>query len=128
MCHLVLGLGLSLAPIGAYLSVTGQFAVLPILFSLAVIFWVSGFDIIYALQDIDFDQSQNLYSIPSVLGKSKGLRVSELLHMLSAVSVIAAGIYGDFHHHFQMFTLGNLSWVESDFLSFCKSLSNPLEV
>ena len=67
------------------------------LFSLAVIFWVSGFDIIYALQDIDFDQSQNLYSIPSVLGKSKGLRVSELLHMLSAVSVIAAGIYGDFH-------------------------------
>ncbi len=97
LCHLVLGLGLSLAPIGAYLSVTGQFAVLPILFSFAVIFWVSGFDIIYALQDIDFDQSQNLYSIPSVLGKSKGLRVSEMLHILSAVSVIAAGIYGDFH-------------------------------
>lgn len=97
LCHLVLGLGLSLAPIGAYLAVTGRFDLLPILFSLAVIFWVSGFDVIYALQDVDFDQSQQLYSIPSVLGKKKALRVSELLHVLSAVCVIAAGIYGDFH-------------------------------
>src|SRR6201994_2203209 len=78
LCHLVLGLGLSLAPIGAYLAVTGVFHWLPILFSLAVIFWVSGFDIIYALQDIDFDQSQKLYSIPAWLGKEKALRVSEL--------------------------------------------------
>src|ERR1700722_20107419 len=54
LCHLILGLGLSLAPIGAYLAVTGRFALLPILFSFAVIFWVSGFDIIYALQDEDF--------------------------------------------------------------------------
>ena len=97
LCHLVLGLGLSLAPIGAYLAVTGRFDVLPILFSLAVICWVSGFDIIYALQDVDFDQSQHLYSIPAVLGKSKALRVSELLHVLSALCVIAAGIYGGFN-------------------------------
>ena len=97
LCHLVLGLGLSLAPIGAYLAVTGRFDLLPILFSLAVIFWVSGFDIIYALQDIEFDQSQQLYSIPSVLGKTKALRVSELLHVLSAGCVIAAGVYGNFH-------------------------------
>src|SRR5437868_9314962 len=88
LCHLVLGLGLSLAQIGAYLAVTGRFDVLPILFSLAVICWVSGFDIIYALQDVEFDQSQNLYSIPAVLGKSKALHVSELLHVLSAVCVI----------------------------------------
>ena len=96
LCHLVLGLGLSLAPIGAYLAVTGRFDVLPILFSLAVICWVSGFDIIYALQDVEFDQSQQLYSIPAVLGKSKALRVSELLHVLSAACVIAAGVYGEF--------------------------------
>jgi len=96
LCHLVLGLGLSLAPIGAYLAVTGQFALLPVLFSLAVIFWVSGFDIIYALQDEEFDKSQQLYSIPAWLGKSKALRVSELLHLLSAATVIAAGIYGHF--------------------------------
>ncbi|MBV4359549.1 UbiA-like polyprenyltransferase [Pinibacter aurantiacus] len=97
LCHLVLGLGLSLAPIGAYLAVTGKFELLPILFSLAVIFWVSGFDVIYALQDVDFDQSQNLYSIPSVLGKPKALRVSELLHLCSAICVITAGVYGHFH-------------------------------
>jgi 4-hydroxybenzoate polyprenyltransferase len=97
LCHLVLGLGLSLAPIGAYLAVTGEFALLPILFSLTVIFWVSGFDIIYALQDEEFDKSKQLYSIPAWLGKSKGLRVSELLHVLSAACVITAGVLGHFH-------------------------------
>lgn len=96
LCHLVLGLGLSLAPIGAYLAVTGQFSILPILFSLAVIFWVSGFDIIYALQDEEFDKSQNLYSIPSWLGKARALRFSELLHIVSAFCVIIAGFYGGF--------------------------------
>jgi 4-hydroxybenzoate polyprenyltransferase len=92
-----LGLGLSLAPIGAYLAVTGQFALLPLLYSFAVICWVSGFDIIYALQDVEFDHSQNLYSIPAWIGKEKGLHVSELLHFLSAAAIIYAGIYGDFH-------------------------------
>jgi 4-hydroxybenzoate polyprenyltransferase len=102
LCHLVLGIGLSLAPIGAYLAVTGAFAWLPILFSLAVIFWVSGFDIIFALQDVDFDQSQKLYSIPALLGIKKALRVSELLHITSTVCVITAGIYGAF---------GGLYWM-----------------
>jgi 4-hydroxybenzoate polyprenyltransferase len=95
-CHLVLGIGLSLAPIGAYIAVTGVFALLPILFSFTVLFWVSGFDIIYALQDEEFDKANNLKSIPSVLGKVKALRVSELLHSLSATCVIYAGIYGHF--------------------------------
>ena len=96
LCHLILGLGLSLAPIGAYLAVTGHFSLLPILFSLSVIFWVSGFDIIYALQDEDFDKSQNLYSMPAWLGKSKALRVSELFHVLSALAIITAAIVGRF--------------------------------
>ena len=96
LCHLVLGLGLSLAPIGAYLAVTGHFAVLPILFSFTVIFWVSGFDIIYALQDEEFDRSQRLYSMPSWLGKARALRVSEFLHVLSTACVVAAGWYGGF--------------------------------
>ncbi len=96
LCHLVLGLGLSLAPIGAYLAVTGQFNWLPILFSLAVIFWVSGFDIIYALQDEDFDKNNELYSIPSVLGKKKALSVSRILHFLSTACVVAAGVAGQF--------------------------------
>lgn len=96
LCHIILGVGLSLAPIGAFLAVTGYFALLPILFSLAVLTWVSGFDIIYALQDVEFDQSQKLYSIPAWLGKSKALTVSFTLHLLSSTFVIAAGLYGGF--------------------------------
>lgn len=88
LCHLVLGLGLSLAPIGAYLVVTGHFALLPIFFSLAVVCWVSGFDIIYALQDEEFDRGQNLHSIPSRHGIVNALRLSVFLHVLSAIFVI----------------------------------------
>lgn len=97
LCHLVLGLGLSLAPIGAYLAVTGVFNVVPVLFSLVVLTWVSGFDIIYALQDEEFDRSQNLHSIPVWLGKKNALRFSELLHLVSTILVIAIGIYGNYH-------------------------------
>jgi 4-hydroxybenzoate polyprenyltransferase len=95
-CHLVLGVGLSLAPIGAFLAVTGVFDVLPLLFSFTVIFWVSGFDIIYALQDEAFDQSNKLYSIPAWLGKAKALRVSELLHLIAGIFVLMAGFSGNF--------------------------------
>ncbi|MFV0604608.1 MAG: UbiA-like polyprenyltransferase [Niabella sp.] len=111
LCHLVLGLGLALAPIGAYLAVTGRFDILPVLFSLAVLFWVSGFDVIYALQDEEFDKSVGLYSIPSTLGKARALRVSELLHLLSAACVITAGFMGDF---------GWLYWIGT--LVFCGML------
>lgn len=96
LCHLVLGLGLSFAPIGAYMAVTGEFAWIPVLFSLSVLFWVSGFDIIYALQDEHFDKENNLHSIPSFLGANKALRVSECLHFLSVISVVTAGILGQF--------------------------------
>jgi 4-hydroxybenzoate polyprenyltransferase len=92
-----LGVGLSLAPIGAYLAVTGMFDTLPVLFSFAVVFWVSGFDIIFSLQDIEFDQSQDLYSIPAVMGVKKGLRFSEFLHVISAGCILAAGYFGHFH-------------------------------
>lgn len=92
LCHLVLGVGLSLAPIGAYLAVTGFFDWLPVLFSFSVICWVSGFDIIYSLQDEEFDKSQSLYSIPSGIGKKNALFVSRILHMCSASFIIAAGL------------------------------------
>lgn len=87
LCHLILGLGLALAPIGAYLVVTGEFAILPVYFSLAVLFWVSGFDIIYALQDEEFDRQNNLNSIPAWLGKKKALRVAAILHILAVVFI-----------------------------------------
>jgi 4-hydroxybenzoate polyprenyltransferase len=97
LCHLVLGLGLSLAPIGAYLSVSGVFDMIPLLFSFLVLTWVSGFDIIYALQDESFDRSQNLYSIPSVLGVKKALIVSSILHIISTLLVVLAGVLGQFN-------------------------------
>lgn len=87
LCHLVLGLGLALAPIGAYLVVAGEFAMLPIYFSLAVLCWVSGFDIIYALQDEEFDRKNNLNSIPAWLGKERALKVSSMLHVFAVIFV-----------------------------------------
>ncbi len=97
LCHFVLGVGLALAPIGAYLAVTAQFAVLPLLISFAVLFWVSGFDIIYALQDTDFDQSLDLYSIPVLLGAKRALNLSIVLHLLTALLLLAAGVFGNFN-------------------------------
>lgn len=96
LCHLVLGLGLGLAPLGSYMVVTGAFNIIPIFFSFAVLFWVSGFDIIYALQDEEFDKEHKLSSIPAFFGKKHALRISEGLHFLSAIFIILPAIYIDF--------------------------------
>ena len=104
LCHLILGLGLSLAPIGAYLAVTGEFALLPILYSFVVLLWVSGFDIIYALQDLDFDKEEELKSFPVFFGKRGALNASILLHTLTALITLYAGYYGGF---------GILYWIGS---------------
>lgn len=96
LCHLVLGLGLGLAPIGAYLVVTGVFHIVPIFYGLAVLFWVSGFDIIYALQDEEFDRQHGLKSIPVLFGTKGALRVSEVFHVLSAIFIILPVAYYDF--------------------------------
>jgi len=104
LCHLVLGLGLSLAPIGAYLAVTGEFAWLPLFFSFSVLFWVSGFDIIYALQDEAFDKEQKLHSIPVLLGTKNALMLSNFLHLLTAGFILFAGYYA---------SLGIFYWIGS---------------
>lgn len=96
LCHLVLGLGLSLAPIGAYLALTERFDFLPLIFSGIVFLWVSGFDIIYALQDEEFDREQNLKSIPVLMGTKNALRLSEVLHLMAAGGVVLGFIYGSF--------------------------------
>ncbi len=94
LCHFILGIGLSLAPVGSYLAVTGTFSLLPVLFSLTVLFWTAGFDIIYALQDEEFDKENNLKSIPTILGKRNALRLSSLSHLITVVFIIFAGIKG----------------------------------
>ena len=88
LCHFVLGLGLSLAPIGAFLAVGASFHLIPILYSAVVLFWVSGFDIIYALQDEEFDKSLSLSSVPVFLGKTKALRLSAVLHVLCGALIL----------------------------------------
>lgn len=96
LCHLVLGLGLALAPIGAYIAVTGKFDIVPLFYSFAVLFWVSGFDIIYALQDESFDRAEKLHSIPAALGIKNALRLSVVLHVFSALCVIMPLFFTEF--------------------------------
>lgn len=103
LCHLVLGLGLSLSPIGAYLAVTAQFDMLPVLFSCIVLFWVSGFDIIYALQDESFDKQFNLHSIPVLLGQKNALRFSRIMHTITAAIILFIGS--------NYFTSSTLFWI-----------------
>lgn len=93
LCHFVLGAGLGLAPIGAYLAGGGDFDTIPLLYSFAVLFWVSGFDIIYALQDEEFDKSLKLKSIPVALGKANALKLSNLLHFICAIIILATSYF-----------------------------------
>lgn len=87
LCHFILGLGLSLAPLGAWLAAGGGFDLIPLLYSAIVLLWVSGFDIIYALQDEEFDKKYNLKSIPAMVGKKNALIISEVLHTICALLV-----------------------------------------
>ncbi|OWY22422.1 4-hydroxybenzoate octaprenyltransferase [Sphingobacteriales bacterium UPWRP_1] len=96
LCHFILGIGLGLAPVGAFLSVSARFELLPVLYGFAVLFWVSGFDIIYALQDEEFDKSRQLNSIPALLGKGRALQVSNLLHIICSAIIIGAGVFAGF--------------------------------
>ncbi|MCB0600106.1 MAG: putative 4-hydroxybenzoate polyprenyltransferase [Saprospiraceae bacterium] len=93
LSHFVLGTGLGLAPVGAYLAVTGHFATWPVLLGMVVLLWVSGFDIIYALQDEEIDKSLQLKSLPAWLGKDKALGYARLIHLLSATILMITGYF-----------------------------------
>lgn len=98
LCHVVLGLGLALAPVGAYLAVTGEFGLVPVLLGAAVLFWVAGFDIIYAMQDFEFDKSLELHSTPVWLGKDKALLLSSVFHIITAVMISLSAYYVSFDY------------------------------
>ncbi len=89
--HLVLGLGIGAAPVGAWIAVTGRMDVIPILLAIAVGLWIAGFDIIYALQDIEVDRRQGLHSLPALLGPSPALRIARAMH---AVMLGTLGLVG----------------------------------
>ena len=91
LCHLVLGLGLAIAPSAAYIAVTGTLVMTPVWLSVLVLTWVAGFDIIYALQDTGFDREEKLHSIPSALGVRGALTISLLLHVVSVAMVVVVG-------------------------------------
>lgn len=88
-CHLLLGLSLGLAPIGAWIAVTGTVSIIPIIISLAVIFWVAGFDMLYAIQDMDFDRENNLFSIPALIGVRVTLILSKVSHIITLIFLIS---------------------------------------
>ena len=91
LCHFWLGATLGLAPLGGWLAVTGSLTPAPVLLALGVTFWVAGFDILYALQDADFDRDVGLYSIPAVFGTETALALSGFCHASTAIHFVMAG-------------------------------------
>lgn len=120
LSHLVLGLSLGIAPVGAWIAVTGRFDLAPIVLSGAVMLWTAGFDIIYSLHDIEFDAQHGLFSIPKALGPANGLLISRIFHG-GAIGLLA--IFG------AMLGLGFIYWlgmlVVAMLLAYEQSLVKP---
>jgi 4-hydroxybenzoate polyprenyltransferase len=96
--HAFLGLALAIAPMGAWIAVTGKISLAPVLLASAVLFWLFGFDIIYALQDTEFDRQFGLRSIPARLGNSKALIISRLGHTAMIGFLVAFGVAAHLHY------------------------------
>lgn len=94
LCHWVLGSVLAIAPIGGWIGVTGSFEWAPVALSLAVLFWVAGFDILYSLQDAEFDRSEKLHSVPVRFGTRKALMISRACHI---ATIFFLSLFGFFH-------------------------------
>ncbi len=92
LCHLALGLTIGLAPMGAWLAVTGDLSAAPVLLGLGVALWIAGFDIVYALLDVDFDRSHGVHSVPARFGEARALWFTRGLHAAAVVLLAAAGI------------------------------------
>lgn len=107
LCHFVLGLGLGLAPVGAFIAVTGQFYLVPVLYGMVVFLWVAGFDIIYALQDEKFDQTHKLNSVPSYIGQKRAKILSISIHVVTALLLLLSAYLASEAYP----TLGILHWI-----------------
>lgn len=97
-CHIILGLTVGLAALGGWVAVTGVVNVTSLIFYLSVAFWIAGFDVIYACQDLEFDRKEGLHSIPSRFGLSNALHIARLFHLATGVGLIS------------LFFLTRLSW------------------
>lgn len=92
LSHFILGICLGLSPVGAWIAISNSISFEPFLIAIAVMFWVSGFDIFYAIQDIEFDRKHGLHSIPARFGIKKSLLITKLLHLLTILFLILVGI------------------------------------
>jgi 4-hydroxybenzoate polyprenyltransferase len=92
-CHIVLGFALSLAPLGAWIAITESISLVPVLFSLGLLFHIAAFDVLYAIQDMNFDKKENLYSIPAKLGEKNARIIAITLHIISIAVFAVAGRY-----------------------------------
>jgi 4-hydroxybenzoate polyprenyltransferase len=95
LCHAVLGMSLALAPGGVWLAITGEFSWRPVPLMVAVLTWVAGFDIIYALQDIEFDRARGLRSIPARLGYTRAQICAGVFHVGTVIAMLVSGIWFD---------------------------------
>jgi 4-hydroxybenzoate polyprenyltransferase len=95
LCHFILGLSLGIAPAAAWIGVTGSLAWPPVALTAAVAFWTAGFDILYALQDEEFDREHGLRSLPETLGKARALTASRVCHVLAVGFLVLAGVLYD---------------------------------
>ncbi len=93
MSHFVLGLALAIAPVGAYIAVTGELALLPLLLAFLVLTWVGGFDVLYSLQDTQFDRVEGLHSVPARFGVEQSLGISLGVHLATLTVVGAIGCF-----------------------------------
>ena len=101
-CHFVLGSVLAIAPMGGWLAVTGKFSWMPVPLSLAVLFWAAGFDVIYSLQDLEFDRAHGIHSIPAKFGAEAALKASGVCHLLTGAFLVLFGVLNG---------LGPVYWV-----------------
>jgi 4-hydroxybenzoate polyprenyltransferase len=95
--HYVLGLGLGISPIGAWLAITGSFAALPLILGAAVLFWAAGFDIIYSCQDYEFDKAHKLRSIPALLGLKQALFIAKMSHLIAFILLLVIEHLAELH-------------------------------
>lgn len=119
-CHLVLGITSAMAPVGAWLAVTGELGVIPIVIGAANTFWVAGFDIIYGAQDYSFDTSNGIHSIPARFGVEKGLNIAKVFHAIAMVLLVSVGVLSlelGLVYYIGLFIIGILFIIEHRMIS-----------
>ncbi len=95
LCHLVLGVALAFSPLGGFVAVRGSLSGFPYVLSLGVLFWVTGFDMVYACMDAEFDRQEGLYSMPATFGSRGAFRLAALFHFLAFLLFLATGIFAN---------------------------------